>query len=139
MSMYIGNVLLLILNLPLIGIWVKLLKIPYRILFPLILFFCIIGSYSLNNKTFDVFVMLIFGVVGYFFRRYGYEPAPLLLAFVLGDMLENSLRQSLLMSEGNLWSFFQRPISAVTLIVAIFLLFSPIFLKKRQQIIEKIE
>jgi len=82
-SMYIGNVMLLVLNLPLIPVWVQVLKIPYRILFPLILLFCIIGSYSLNNSPFDVLVMVFFGILGYLFRKFGYEAAPLILAFVL--------------------------------------------------------
>jgi len=96
-SMYIGNVLLLILNLPLVGIWVKLLKVPYKILFPFILLFCVIGSYSINNNTFDVLTMLVFGIIGYVFKKYHYEPAPLILAFILEPMFETSLRQSLLM------------------------------------------
>ena len=137
MSMYIGNVMLLVLNLPLIGLWVKLLKVPYRILFPLILFFCIIGSYSINNSTFDVLVMLIFGIIGYLFRKFEYEPAPLVMAFILGPMLENSLRQSLLISGGSLLIFFTRPISASCLIIALLLLLSSIFLRKQRQIIKK--
>jgi putative tricarboxylic transport membrane protein len=120
-SMYIGNVMLLILNLPLIPIWVQVLKIPYRILFPLIILFCIIGAYSLNNSIFDVFVMFIFGIVGYLFRKFGYEGAPLLLAFILGPMLELNLRQALLVSRGNILVFFTRPISAVALILVIIL------------------
>ena len=137
-SMYIGNVMLLILNLPLIGLWVKLLKVPYRILFPLILFFCMIGSYSINNSTFDVLVMLIFGIIGYLFRKFKYEPAPLVLAFILGPMLENSLRQSLLISEGNLSIFFTKPISGSCLVIALFVLLSSIFLKKHRQLIAKL-
>jgi putative tricarboxylic transport membrane protein len=113
--------MLLILNLPLIPIWVQVLKIPYRILFPLIILFCIIGAYSLNNSIFDVFVMFIFGIVGYLFRKFGYEGAPLLLAFILGPMLELNLRQALLVSRGNILVFFTRPISAVALILVIIL------------------
>jgi putative tricarboxylic transport membrane protein len=137
MSRYIGNVLLLILNLPLIGLWVKLLKVPYRILFPLILFCCVIGSYSINNSTFDVVVMLIFGIIGYLFRKFGYEPAPLIMAFILGPILENSLRQSLLMFMGNFAVFFIRPISATSLIIALLLVLSSIFLRKPRQVIAK--
>lgn len=133
MSMYIGNILLLILNLPLIGLWVKLLKVPYKILFPFLLFFCVIGSYSINNSTFDVLLMFFFGIIGYLFRKFGYEPAPLVLAFVLGDMLENSLRQSLLLSLGSLSIFFTRPISVSCLIIAVLLFFLPIFLRKGWQ------
>lgn len=138
MSMYIGNVLLLILNLPLVGLWVKLLKIPYRFLFPFLLFFCVIGSYSINNSILDVLIMLIFGIIGYLFKKFGYEPAPLVLAFVLGPMLENSLRQSLLMSGGSLSIFYTRPISTVCLAVALLISLSSILTKKRKDIIEKL-
>jgi putative tricarboxylic transport membrane protein len=138
-SMYIGNVLLVILNIPLIGLWVKVLKVPYRILFPLILFFCLIGSYSVNNSVFDVFVMIIFGIIGYVFRKAGYEPAPLIMAFILGPMLENSLRQSLIISGGSFGIFFTRLISITCLIITLFILLSSIFLKMRQKIIKKID
>ncbi len=136
-SMYIGNVMLLILNLPLIGFWVRLLNIPYRILFAFILFFCVIGSYSINNNIFDVIVMLIFGVVGFLFRKFGYDPVPLIMAFILGDLIETSLRQSLLMGEGNPSIFITRPISASCLIIALLLLLSTIFFRKRSELIEK--
>jgi putative tricarboxylic transport membrane protein len=131
-SMYIGNVMLLILNLPLIGIWVKLLKVPYRILFPLILLICFIGCYSINSSIFDIFTMLIFGIIGYLFRKFRYEAAPLVMAFILGPMIENSLRQSLLMSRGDFSIFFVRPISASVLIIALLPLFFPIFLRLRK-------
>lgn len=121
-SMYIGNVMLLVLNLPLIPLWVQLLKIPYKILFPLILLLCLIGSYSIKNSAFDMFVMIFFGVVGYLFRKFGYEAAPLILAFVLGPMLELNLRQSLIISEGSVLIFFTRPISAVLLAFSLLLL-----------------
>jgi len=133
-SMYLGNIMLLVLNIPLIGLWVKILKIPYPVLFPLILLFCLIGVYSINNNIADVFIMNIFGVIGYFFRKFRYEPAPLVLALVLGPMMENSLRQSLLMSGGSLFIFFNRPISSVIMITAFFLLVIPLmpwFRKKR--------
>lgn len=136
-SMYIGNVFLVVLNLPLIGLWVKLLKTPYRILFPLILFFCIIGTYSVNNNTFDLFTMFIFGIIGYLFNKFKYEPAPLIMAFILGPKLETSLRRSLLMSDGNASIFFTRSISAWCLIITLLLLLSSIFLRKRMQIISK--
>jgi putative tricarboxylic transport membrane protein len=129
MSMYIGNFLLLVLNLPLIGLWVKLLKVPYRILFPFLLLFSVIGSYSINNSLFDVVIMFIFGILGYLFRKCGYESAPLVLAFVLGPMLENSMRQSLLISMGSGLVFFARPISAGFLITALLILLSPVCLK----------
>jgi len=118
-SMYIGNVLLLVLNLPLIGIWVKILKIPYAVLFPLILLFCIIGTFSLSNNLFDVFLMIVFGIIGYFFRRLDYEIAPLILAFVLGPMLELNLRQSLIISDGSFTIFFTRPFSAACFLIGL--------------------
>jgi putative tricarboxylic transport membrane protein len=117
-SMYIGNVMLLILNLPLVPMWVQVLRVPYKILFPLIVLFCMIGAYSLNNSIFDVYVMLGFGFLGYLFRKFGYESAPLVLAFVLGPIFEMSLRQSLLLSRGSFSIFFSRPISAVALLIA---------------------
>ena len=117
-SMYIGNAMLLILNLPLVPMWVQVLKVPYRILFPLIVLFCLIGSYSLNNSVFDVLIMLGFGFLGYLFRKFRYESAPLILAFVLGPILELSLRQSLLLSKGEFLIFLRRPISAAALLIA---------------------
>ena len=125
-SMYLGNAMFLALNLPLIGLWVKILKIPYYILFPLILLFCLIGSYSINNSITDVIFMNIFGLIGYFFRKFGYEAAPLILALVLGPMMEDSLRQSLLMSGGSPFIFLNRPISLVILIIAFILLVFPL-------------
>ena len=138
MSMYIGNVMLLILNLPLIGLWVRVLKVPYRILFPLILFFCVIGCYSLYTRAFDVFMMLIFGIIGYIFRKVKYEPAPLVLAFILGPLMENALGQSLLMFGGDLSLFITRPISASCLIVALMLLLGSIFSRKGRGVLAKI-
>jgi putative tricarboxylic transport membrane protein len=134
-SMYIGNVMLLILNLPLIGIWVKILKIPYPILFPLILLFCLIGSYSLNNNVAEVVIMILFGMVGYLMRKFEYEGAPLILAFVLSPLLENALRQSLIMSHGSFAILFTRPISLAFFVGALFLLVSPFIpgFKKRPQ------
>lgn len=126
-SMYVGNMMLLVLNLPLIPMWVQVLKVPGRYLYPLILMFCLIGAYSINNNVFDVFVMIIFGIVGYLFRKFEYEGAPLILAFVLGPMLDLNLRQALLVSDGSFVDFFTRPISAVTLALAILLLASSLF------------
>ena len=123
-SMYVGNVMLLALNLPLIPLWVQVLKIPDRYLYPLILIFCLIGAYSINNSVFDVLIMMIFGVVGYLFRKFEYQGAPLLLAFVLGPLLDFNLRQALLVSEGRFGDFFTRPISAITLGLAALLLLS---------------
>jgi len=138
-SMYIGNVMLLVLNLPLIPLWVQILKIPYRILFPLILIFCIIGAYSLKSSSFEVLMMFLFGIVGYLFRKFDYEPAPLLLAFVLGPMFETNLRQSLTLSKGSFSIFFTRPIAAVALITAMVLLitsFIPHITRAREKIEE---
>ena len=134
-SMYIGNALLLVLNLPLIGIWVQVLKIPYKVLFPLIILFCLIGVYSMNNVVFDLYVMIFFGAVGYLMRKFGYEPAPLILAYVLGPMLEQNLRQSLLISQGSFMIFITRPISAAFLVAAFLLLISNVlpFVKKRRK------
>ncbi|WP_061931142.1 tripartite tricarboxylate transporter permease [Aureimonas sp. AU22] len=111
-SMWIGNVLLVILNLPLIGIWVKMLTIPYRILFPAIVLFAAIGCYSINNNPFDVYAIGVFGVLGYVLIRLGCEPAPLLLGFVLGPLLEEHLRRAMIISRGNAMVFLERPISA---------------------------
>jgi putative tricarboxylic transport membrane protein len=124
-SMYVGNVMLLVLNLPLIGLWVKILKIPYGILFPLILLFCAIGSYSLNNNAHEVILMVAFGFVGYLCKKLEYETAPLIMAMVLSPMLENSLRQSLLLSKGNFGIFFSRPLSAALMSIALLLLILP--------------
>ena len=126
-SLYLGNTLLLVLNLPLIGMWVKVLEIPYKILFPLILLFCLIGAYSINNVSFDLYVMILFGLVGWIIRKFGYEGAPLILAYVLGPLLENALRQSLLISKGSFLIFVSHPISAVALGFAFLLLLSNVF------------
>jgi len=126
-SMYVGNFMLLVLNLPLIAIWVQVLRVPPRYLYPLILMFCLVGAYSLNNNVFDVSVMILFGVLGYLFRKFDYEGAPLVLAFVLGPMLDMNLRQALLVSDGSFADFFLRPISGVTLGLAVLLLVSASF------------
>ncbi len=124
-SMYIGNMMLLILNLPLIGVWVKILKIPYPILFPLILLFCLIGAYSLNNNPAEIGLMLFFGLLGYLMKKFKYDGAPLVLAMVLGPLMDQSLRQSLLMSGGSGMIFFTRPICLVIfVIIALILLLS---------------
>jgi len=129
-SMYLGNLLLLILNVPLIGLWVKILKVPYLILFPLILLFCLIGSYTINNSISDVFIMIIFGVIGFFLKKYEYEGAPLILALVLGPIFETALRRSLLISSGSFSIFVTRPISATLLAVAALLLLVGAFSKR---------
>ena len=125
-SMYMGNFMLLLLNLPLIGIWVKLLKVPYAILFPMILFFCLLGVYTVNNSYVEIIIMIIFGGIGYLMKKFGYEGAPLVLAFVLSPMLENAFRQSLIMSAGGFGIFFFRPISLGLLIVTLILLILPL-------------
>jgi putative tricarboxylic transport membrane protein len=128
-SMYIGNVMLLVLNLPLIGIWVQVLKIPYRILFPIILLLCLVGVYSISNSVFDIYIMVGFGLFGYLMKKFEYEGAPLILAFVLGPMVEVNLRKSLIMSDGSFFLFFTRPLSAFFLILAIVLLVFPLIPK----------
>ena len=117
-SMWLGNLMLVILNLPLIGMWVKLLTVPYRFLYPSILTFCCIGVYTVNNSTFDVFMTAGFGVLGYIFIKLGCEGAPLLLGFVLGPMMEENFRRSLLLSRGDFTVFFTRPLSLGLLIAA---------------------
>ena len=111
-SMWVGNLMLVILNLPLIGIWIKLLTVPYRFLYPAIMVFCCIGLYTLNNNNFDVFAAALFGVVGYVFYKLGCEPAPLLLGFILGPMMEENLRRALLLSRGDWTTFLSKPLSA---------------------------
>ncbi len=121
-SMWIGNLMLVILNLPLIGIWIKLLSVPYRLLFPSIVLFCAIGVYSTNNNTFDIWMVAIFGFIGYLFTKLGCEPAPLLLGFILGPMMEEHLRRALLLARGDWSQFVTRPLSAGLLAVAAILI-----------------
>ncbi|WP_395699669.1 tripartite tricarboxylate transporter permease [Aquabacterium sp.] len=118
-SMWIGNLMLVILNLPLIGIWIKLLTVPYRFLFPAITVFCCIGTYTLNNNAFDVYMTAVFSVVGYVFYKLDCEPAPLLLGFILGPMMEENLRRALLLSRGDWTTFGTRPLSAGLLLAAV--------------------
>ena len=135
-SMWIGNLMLVVLNLPLIGMWIKLLRVPYRLLYPAILLFCAIGVYSINNASFDITMTAIFGLVGVLFMKLGCEPAPLLLGFVLGPMMEENLRRALLLSRGDPLTFVQRPISLGLLIAAALLLliiFLPTVRKKREE------
>ena len=126
-SMYIGNAMLLILNLPLIGMWVQVLRIPYYLLFPIILIISLIGVYTLNNNSTEVLIMLTFGFIGYLMRKFEYEGAPFLIALVLGPLMEVNLRQSLVISRGAFSTFFVRPISAVILIGALIILLAPFF------------
>jgi len=121
-SMWIGNLMLIILNLPLIGIWIKLLSVPYRWLFPAIVLFCALGVYTTNNNTFDIWMVAIFGVIGYIFIKLGVEPAPLLLGFILGPMMEENLRRALLLSRGDWSVLVTRPLSATLLAIAAVLL-----------------
>jgi putative tricarboxylic transport membrane protein len=116
-SMYIGNAMLLVLNLPLIPLWVQILKIPQRVLLPLILFFCIIGAFSLNNSVFEVFIMALFGMIGYLLRKMRYDMAPLVLAFVLGPIFEVNFRQALLIGNGSFSIFVSSPICIVAVII----------------------
>lgn len=133
-SMYVGNVMLLVLNLPLIPIWVRILSIPYRFLFPLILLFCVIGVYSLSSNKWEIVLMVTFGIMGYLMRKFKYEPAPFVFALVLGPTMENSLRQSLLMSEGSPSIFFTEPISCILLGAGLLLFTLPLlpWFKRKQ-------
>ena len=135
-SMWIGNLFLLILNLPLIGLWVKMISVPYHLLYPAILVFCAIGVFSLNNAAFDVYLMAAFGLLGYLFRKLECEPAPMLLGFILGPMMEEFLRRALLLSKGDPSVFVTRPISAVMLLLAaaaMITVLTPAIRKKRAE------
>ncbi len=121
-SMWIGNFLLVVLNLPLIGVWVRLLRVPYRLLYPAIIVFCCIGAYTINTKSFDLFVMAFFAVFGYLAIKLDCEPAPLVLGFVLGPLMEENLRRALLLSRGDPMVFLEEPISLAFLLVAVGLL-----------------
>jgi putative tricarboxylic transport membrane protein len=141
-SMYIGNFMLLVLNLPLIGIWVKVLKIPYGILFPLILLFCFVGAYANNNSLVDLNVMVFFGLVGYIMKKTGFEPAPLVMAYILCPFLEEAFRQSLIKSHGDFSIFIKRPISATILGIAFLFIILNVFTGMKQQrkkLLEKIK
>jgi putative tricarboxylic transport membrane protein len=130
-SMYIGNVMLLLLNLPLIRICVSILKIPYAFLFSSIILFCLIGSYTINNSVADMYLMIFFGIVGYLMKKFDYDPVPLILALVLGPMIETAFRRSMILSDGSFLIFFTRPISGILMILALVMLVSPVFMKKR--------
>jgi putative tricarboxylic transport membrane protein len=135
-SMWIGNLFLIILNLPLIGMWVRIIMIPYHILFPAILVFCGIGVFSLKNTEFDVYLMALFGALGYLFTKLECEPAPMLLAFILGPMMEEYLRRALLLSRGDPMVFITRPISATLLglgVLAIIAASIPALYRKREE------
>jgi len=131
-SLYIGNIMLLVINLPLIPLWVQVLRIPDRILYPLIILFCIIGAFSINNNISDIAVMFIFGIAGYLLRKFEYEPAPLILAFVLGPMFEVNLRRSLLMSQGSFTIFTARPIALSVLIICFIIIIFFIYQSRKK-------
>jgi putative tricarboxylic transport membrane protein len=135
-SMWVGNAMLLILNLPLITIWIKLLQVPYRVLYPAILMFCCIGAYSLNNNVWDVMMTIPFAIAGYYFKKWKCEPAPLLMGFILGELMEEYLRRALTISRGDWGVFIDRPLSATLLGIAVLLLLIvalPFIRKKRDQ------
>jgi putative tricarboxylic transport membrane protein len=136
-SMWIGNLMLVIINLPLVGMWVKLLKVPYRMMFPAIGIFCCIGIYSINNSSEDVLFTAFFGFVGYVLIKFGFEPAPMLLGFVLGKLMEEKLRQALILSRGSFTTFVERPVSATLLVIAVVILtlaLLPSFSKQREEV-----
>jgi putative tricarboxylic transport membrane protein len=118
-SMWIGNLFLVILNLPLIGIWVRMVSAPYHLLYPAILVFCGVGVYSINSSTFDVYLMALFGLLGYIFSKLECEPAPMLLGFILGPMMEEYLRRAMILSRGDATTFLTRPISASLLAMSV--------------------
>jgi putative tricarboxylic transport membrane protein len=136
-SMWLGNLMLVIINLPLIGVWVSLLRVPYRLLFPSIIVFCCIGVYSINNSPTDVIIAGTFGLVGYWMSKHDFEPAPLVLAFVLGPLIEENLRRAMLIARGDPTVFITRPISAGLLLVAVVLLVLavlPMIRKRRDEV-----
>jgi TctA family transporter len=139
-SMWIGNLMLVVINLPLVGMWVSLLRIPYRLLFPAIILFCCIGAYASSNSVFNVWLMLGWGALGYFFNKVGVQPAPMVLGFVLGTMLEENFRRAMLLSGGDPMVFVQRPISATLLAVAAILLailIFPAIRRKREEVLQE--
>jgi len=136
-SMWIGNLMLLVINLPMIGIWVKLLTVPYRLLFPAIILFCCIGVFSLSGSTVDIMLLAAFGLLGYAMSKFGFEPAPLVLGMVLGERMEEALRQSMIISRGDFSIFITRPISAVLLLgaaILFVLVLMPNIRKRREQV-----
>jgi putative tricarboxylic transport membrane protein len=139
-SMWIGNLMLVVINLPLVGMWVSLLRIPYRLLFPAIILFCCIGAYASSNSVFSVWLMLGWGALGYFFNKVGVQPAPMVLGFVLGPMLEENFRRTMLLSGGDPLVFVQRPISATLLAIAaalLVVLIFPAIRKKREEALQE--
>ena len=136
-SMWLGNLMLIVLNLPLIGLWVSLLRVPYRLMFPIIVLFCCIGTYSVGNTVFDIWVMLLFGLLGVFFAKVGAEPAPFILGFILGPLMEENFRRAMYLSRGDPIVFIERPISAVLLAMSLALLVIlvlPAVKRKREEV-----
>jgi putative tricarboxylic transport membrane protein len=139
-SMWLGNLMLVVLNLPLIGLWVSLLRVPYRLMFPVIVLFCCIGTYSVTNSVFDVWVMLLFGALGVFLYKVGAEPAPLILGFILGPLMEENFRRAMMLSKGDPMVFVERPISALLLLMALGLLVIlvlPAVRNKREEVFQE--
>jgi TctA family transporter len=134
-SMWIGNVFLLVLNLPLIGLWVRMITVPYHLLYPAIVVFCVIGVFSIGNTVFDVYLMALFGVLGYVFHKLGCEPTPMLLGFILGPPMEEYLRRALVLSEGSPLVLVTEPLSALLLAIAAVLLASVLMpaIRKRRE------
>src|SRR5215813_1837145 len=136
-SMWVGNLMLIVINLPMVGMWVKLLQVPYRFLFPAILIFCSIGVYSINNAPFDCVITAVFGIVGYWLSKHDFEPAPMLLGFVLGPLMEENLRRAMLIARGDPTTFITRPISGVLIGLAVVLLIAaalPMIARKRDEV-----
>jgi putative tricarboxylic transport membrane protein len=136
-SMWIGNLMLIVINLPMVGMWVKLLQVPYRFLFPAILIFCSIGVYSINNAPFDCVITAVFGLIGYWLVKHEFEPAPMLLGFVLGPLMEENLRRAMLIARGDPTTFVTRPISGALIGIAVVLLVFaalPMIARKREQV-----
>jgi putative tricarboxylic transport membrane protein len=138
-SLYIGNVMLVILNLPLIGLWVRVIRTPYYLLSVYILIFCLLGSYAINYSAIDIIIMTVFGVIGYIAKKTKFEVTPMVFGLVLGTMLENALRRSLILSHGSFSIFFRRPISLVFIGIAILVLFSSFFLKREEKVSKVLE
>ncbi len=139
-SMWVGNLMLVILNLPLIGLWVRLLRVPYHLLYPAILVFCCIGVYSVRNVAFDVYLMAIFGLLGYILVKLDCEPAPLLMGFILGDLFEEYLRRAMILSRGDPMVFIERPISATMLVlaaIALIVVLSPAVRRRREEVFQE--
>jgi putative tricarboxylic transport membrane protein len=136
-SMWLGNLMLIVLNLPMIGLWVSLLRVPYRLMFPAIALFCCIGTYSVGNTVFDIWVMLLFGLLGVFFYKVGAEPAPFILGFILGPLMEENFRRAMYLARGNPIIFVERPISALLLAMSLALLVIlvlPAVKRKREEV-----